>query len=180
MNVLSTNVGKKEIIKYRGKNVSTGIFKLPTKQGIFLEKEDVKTDEVVDRRYHGGIDKACYIYGYQHYKFWSEAHPDLSLSHGFFGENITLDIFDETIVQIGSIYQLGDGVVQISQPRQPCFKLGVRFESQKVVKQMVNSGFCGSYVRVIENGLVRPGDKMTPLEIKTNQPTIKHTFFSSA
>ena len=160
MKVVSVNTGKKEIVEWRGQQVETGIFKYPVKGSIRLGNEDVVNDSVVDRKYHGGIDKAVYAYSHDHYPFWIDQYPDLEWNFGMFGENLTIDGLDESKMKIGSIYQVGAAKVQVCQPRQPCFKLGIRFNTQTVLKTFVNQPFCGVYFRVIEEGDVTVGDEL--------------------
>ena len=164
MKVISTNISDIQVIKFRGKNVKTGIFKYPTTEAIFLGKEDVAKDNVIDRRYHGGFDKACYLYSTAHYNYWKVLYPNLKFDFGMFGENLSIDALFENKIYIGDIYQLGEAKVQISQPREPCFKLGARFETQKVVHQFLKADFPGIYLRVLEEGNVSIGDEMTLLE----------------
>ena len=160
MQVVSVNIGKKETITWRGKSIQTGIFKYPVDHPIYLGKTDVVSDIVVDRRYHGGIDKACYIYSEDHYNKWKLEYPDLDWDFGMFGENITVRGLDESQLQIGDIFYIGECRVQVTQPRQPCFKLGIRFNSQKVIKSFINSPYPGVYVKVIQPGEVKSGDNM--------------------
>ena len=160
MKVVSVNTGKKEVVEWRGQQVETGIFKFPIKYSIHLGIEDVENDSVVDRRYHGGIDKAVYAYSHDHYPFWIDQYPDLEWNFGMFGENLTIEGLDESKLNIGSIYQVGSAKIQVCQPRQPCFKLGIRFETQAVLKTFVNESFCGVYFRVIEEGEVAVGDEL--------------------
>lgn len=167
LKVISLNIGKKQEVDWRGKKVQTGIFKRPVDYPIFLGKEDVATDDVVERKYHGGVNKACYIYSADHYHYWSEKYPEVDMTFGALGENITLSGLDETQINIGDIYQLGEAIVQVSQPRQPCFKLGIRFGSQKIVKDFFRSPYSGIYLRIIQEGEVKMGDEMT---LKTTVP----------
>ncbi len=159
MRVKSTNIGKPKTVLWRGKEVETGIYKYPINDSIYLDKEDVKGDHVIDRRYHGGVDKACYLYGANHYPYWKEKHPDLDWDYGMFGENITVDVFDEHKIKIGATYALGTALVQISRPRQPCYKLGIRFGDQKIIKEFIDSLFSGVYVRVLKSGSVKIEDQ---------------------
>jgi MOSC domain-containing protein YiiM len=163
MKVKSVNIGNKKEVKWKGKKVFTGIYKFSTEE-IFLDFEEVKLDEVVDRKYHGGIDKACYIYSANHYKFWSTLYPNLDFIDGMFGENITISDLDESKIFIGDIYKLGDATVQVTQPRQPCFKLGIRFGNQKIIKQFINQPYPGIYLKVIERGKVKKGDYFQLIE----------------
>ena len=166
MKIVSTNIGEARVLEHNGKEVKTGIFKFPVEQGIYLGAEDVEGDNVMDRRYHGGTDKACYLYSADHYKYWQERYPDLQLPWGMFGENLTVEGLHEADVKIGNIYKIGEAVVQATQPRQPCFKLQYRFHDKEIVRQFVDSGFSGVYVRVLENGQVKAGDEMTLINEK--------------
>ncbi len=159
MKVVSVNIGESKTISWRGKEVRTGIFKHPVNQPIYLDSEDVKNDHVIDRRFHGGVDKACYLYAENHYAYWKEKYPSLSWDYGMFGENLTVDGFYENKVKIGTIYTLGKATVQISRPRQPCYKLGVRFGNSKIIKQFIDSLLSGVYVRVLQPGTVAVGDE---------------------
>lgn len=166
MKVVSTNIGEKRTILWKGKEVQTGIFKYPVSQPIYLGSEDVENDHVIDRRYHGGKDKACYLYSADHYSYWKEFYPDLEMPFGIFGENLTIEGLHEAQVNIGDIYQIGEAVVQAAQPRQPCFKLEFRFNDNQIVQQFIDSGFAGIYVRVLKNGTVKSGDSMELIERK--------------
>ncbi len=159
MKVVSTNIAQGKTILWRGNEVKTGIYKHPVHEPIFLGIEDVKDDHVIDRRYHGGVDKACYLYSSHHYPYWKMKYPDLDWNYGMFGENLTIDRFDEHIIKIGSIYTLGDASIQISRPRQPCYKLGVRFGNQGVIREFIDSLFSGVYVRVLKPGSVKVEDQ---------------------
>ena len=175
MRIISTNIGESRIIRWNGKDVQTGIFKFPVNEPIFLGNEDVEKDNVVDRRYHGGVDKACYLYSADHYKYWQNLYPNLEMPFGIFGENLTVEGLHEAEVNIGDIYKIGEAVVQATQPRQPCFKLEFRFNNRNIVRQFIDSGFAGVYVRVIEKGNVKTGDSMELLERK-NSLSIQKVF----
>lgn len=176
MIVVSTNIGEPVEIDWRGKMVKTGIFKYPVKESIYLGKEDVTGDHVIDRRYHGGIDKACYLYSTNHYEFWKERYPDLDWQWGMFGENLTVEDIDESTIRIGDVYRLGTALVQVTQPRQPCFKLGVRFGNQKMVREFLESPYPGVYVRVLEEGKVEVGDEMSREKQASENMTLKDVF----
>ena len=168
MKIISVNIATPKMISWRGKQVKTGIYKKPVDTHINLGIEDVVNDHVIDRRYHGGIEKACYLYALDHYEYWQKIYPDLDWHYGMFGENLTVEGFDEKTIKIGSIYRLGNAKVQISRPRQPCYKLGVRFGTQKIVKQFINSNFSGVYVKVLEPGEVKSNDELI-LEKEPNE-----------
>ncbi|MFT5823894.1 MAG: MOSC domain-containing protein YiiM [Crocinitomix sp.] len=158
MKIESLNIGEKQTVSWRGKPVQTGIYKYPVDHSIVLGKTDVEGDIVVDRRYHGGEDKACYLYSKDNYAFWREKYPTLDWDYGMFGENITVDGLNEAELQIGDILYLGECRVQVTQPRQPCFKLGIRFETQKILKEFIAAPYPGVYVKVIQEGAVQKGD----------------------
>lgn len=160
MKVVSTNIGAKQEVEWQGKPVSTGIFKYPTSDGIFLEKEDVRSDAVVNRQYHGGVDKACYAYSADFYNYWKSKFPDLEWDFGMFGENLTIVGLDETKISIGDTFAIGEAIIQVSEPRQPCFKLNLRFNSSLMVKQFTQFGYSGVYFRVLTEGQVNVGDTL--------------------
>jgi MOSC domain-containing protein YiiM len=166
MKIISTNIGESKTINWNGKEVTTGIYKYPVTQPIYLGSEDVENDHVIDRRYHGGIDKACYLYSADHYGYWQKLYPDLELPWGIFGENLTVEGLQETDVHIGDVFRIGEAVVQATQPRQPCFKLEFRFNDKQIVRKFIDSGFAGVYVRVIEKGQVKIGDSMELIKRK--------------
>lgn len=160
MKVISTNLGEPTKINWNGKQTLTGIYKYPVDQPIYLDTEDVQGDTVVDRKYHGGIYKACYLFSADHYDYWKAKYPQLEWDWGMFGENLTIQGLDESQLRIGSTYRLGTALVQISQPREPCYKLGIRFGDQEILKQFIDHGRPGTYIRVLEPGTVSKGDSM--------------------
>lgn len=175
MKIISVNLGEPKTIQWRGKEVSTGIFKYSVDEPIYLGQDDVVNDHVIDRRYHGGVDKACYLYSSNHYKYWHTLFPELEMPWGMFGENLTVEGLHEAEVNIGDIFKIGDTVVQATQPRQPCFKLEFRFHDKEIVRKFVDSGFSGVYVRVLEKGSVKSGDTMELIE-KKNSPSIQKVY----
>ncbi|MFV0590081.1 MAG: MOSC domain-containing protein [Draconibacterium sp.] len=168
MKIISTNTGEPRTLPFNGKEVTTGIFKFSVKEGIFLGAEDVENDHVIDRRYHGGPDKACYLYSADHYKYWSKLYPKLEMPWGMFGENLTVEGLHEAEVNIGDVFSMGDVIVQATQPRQPCYKLNFRFHDKEIVRKFVDSGFSGVYVRVLEGGQVTTGAELKCVERKNS------------
>lgn len=175
MKIISTNIGEPKTIEWNGKKVQTGIYKYQVNDPIFLGTEDVKADNVMDRKHHGGVDKACYLYSADHYSYWKKFYPELEMPWGMFGENLTVDGLHEAEINIGDTFQLGEAVIQATQPRQPCFKLGVRFGNPKMAKMFVSSSFPGVYLRVLKNGKVKTGDAFILLE-KKNALSIQKIF----
>lgn len=176
MKVISTNIGKSVEINYHGKIEKTGMYKYPVDKAIFLGKEDVGDDSVIDRRYHGGEDKACYWYSEGHYSFWKEKFPDLEWEFGMFGENLSISNLDEGEIKIGDIYQIGTAKVQVTQPRQPCYKLNYRFECNTMVKQFIDAGYPGVYIRVIQEGEIINGDDLILLERREESLSLREVY----
>ena len=160
MKVISTNISEAKTITWKGKEELTGIFKKPVNGGIYLGDTDVENDAVVDRKYHGGVDKACYLFTADIYDEWKALFPESDWSLGMFGENLTVALLDEREIYIGDQYQIGEALVEVSEPREPCYKLGIRFGTQSVLKSFINQPNCGVYVRVLQSGKVTAGDKL--------------------
>jgi len=176
MKVVSVNIGEKQSIKWRGRKVQTGIFKYPVNSAIFLGKTGVNHDQVIDRKYHGGEYKACYIYSADHYDYWKSLYPELEFDYGMFGENITIHGMQETDMFLGDVYQIGEAKVEITQPREPCFKLGARFGTQKVLKQFINAPYPGAYLRVLEEGAVKSGDEIKLISKGFEESSLKDVY----
>jgi MOSC domain-containing protein YiiM len=176
MIVKSVNIGEKKVINFKGKIVETGIFKYPVKTPIFLGEEDVENDAVIDRKYHGGIDQAVYAYAENHYEYWKNLYPNLDWQYGMFGENLTISNLEETEILVGSTYKLGQVILEVTKPREPCFKLGLRFGTQAVLKQFWNSTMCGVYFKVLKTGKVAVGDTLELIEKSKNTLTIAEVY----
>ena len=175
---MSVNIGEKKSINYKGRVIETGIFKFPVKHPIFLDIEDVKNDDVVDRRYHGGIDKAVYGYSEDHYKYWNGLYPNLDWEYGMFGENLTISNLEETEIHVGNIYKLGETILEVTKPREPCMKLGLRFGTQKILKQFWNETKSGIYFKILKTGNVEIGDELTLNYNSETSPTISEVYKS--
>jgi MOSC domain-containing protein YiiM len=176
MIIKSLNIAQPQTVRWRLKTIQTGIYKNPTKKPLILGTEAVVGDAVMDRKYHGGVDKACYAYSSEAYLYWDQLYPDFDFSFGFFGENLTIENFSESNVRIGNQYKIGSCLVEVSQPREPCFKLGIKFGSQKIVKAFVNSDFPGAYFRVLKPGIVSLDDSMELIHSNIDEPTVLDTF----
>ena len=158
MQIISTNISQPKTVLWRGRNILTGIYKKPVEEPIYLGKEDVENDAVIDRKHHGGTCKACYLFGADYYDDWQALYPKLNWEWGMFGENLTVAGLDETKLYVGAVYRLGEAVVQITEPRQPCYKLGIRFGTQDVLTKFLEYSHSGTYVRILEEGKVAKGD----------------------
>ncbi|TGV00615.1 MOSC domain-containing protein [Flavivirga rizhaonensis] len=171
MKILSTNIAKPTSLIWNGKEVITGIYKKPTNLPIYLGKEGVTNDEVSDKKVHGGEFKACYIFSHGHYTYWKNLYPNLAWNHGMFGENLTVSGLNEKDLYIGDIYEIGEALVQVTQPREPCYKLGIKFGTQNVLKDFIEHGFPGTYVRILKEGFVKRGDTFKLIEQAKNSLT---------
>lgn len=178
MKIISTNIGRPTKIFWNGKETNTGIYKYPVGEPVLLDMEDVQGDTVVDRKYHGGPYKACYLFAADQYPYWKAKYPNLDWNWGMFGENLTVQGLDESKLRIGSVYKLGSALVQITQPREPCYKLGIRFGDQNILKAFIDHAHPGTYLRVLEPGKVSVGDAMELVEASKN-PLTTQQFFTS-
>nr|WP_299074279.1 MOSC domain-containing protein [uncultured Allomuricauda sp.] len=176
MKVISTNLGKATSILWNGKKEQTGIFKYPVRTSIVLEKNDVFKDTIIDRKHHGGEHKACYLFSANHYPYWKEKYPDLKWDWGMFGENLTVEDLDESKIRIGNVYRIGTALVQITQPREPCYKLGIRFGTQEILKQFIDHGFPGTYIKILEVGEVNVGDSLELVQESENTLTVQQFY----
>lgn len=178
MKVVSTNIGKRETHQWKNKIAETGIFKYPTNNPVFLGLEDVENDAVVDRKYHGGIDQAVYAYSANHYDYWKKLYPHLNFNFGMFGENLTITNLDETTINVGDVYQLGSALVEVTKPREPCFKLIFRFQNEAIVQQFWDTTYCGVYFKVLQTGIVKNDDSLQLVKKATNTQTIADVYIS--
>jgi len=176
MKVIATNIGNATSITWNGKEENTGIFKYPTSEPLYLGKTDVAQDTVIDRKHHAGINKACYLFSSDHYPYWKKLYPDLDWDWGMFGENLTIEGMNESLIRIGDCYKIGTALVQVSQPREPCYKLGIRFNNQEILKQFIDHGYPGTYVRILEEGEVATGDALVLIETSENPLTVKQFY----
>lgn len=138
----------------------TAIFKTPADGPLTLSKLGLAGDEVADRRNHGGIDGAVLAYAASHYKLWANELPDKRMGYGGFGENLTIDGLTEENVAIGDRWRIGDAVLEVSKPRQPCWKLCRRWNQPDLAKRVAQSGRGGWYLRVKSPGVLTAGDAM--------------------
>lgn len=158
MKVISVNVGLPQEIEWNGKIISTGIYKEPVDGPISLKKLNLEGDGQADLTVHGGPNMAVYVYSANHYEFWKKQLPSHELNWGAFGENLTVEGCSDDEVCIGDRFRMGTAEVQVTQPRVPCFKLGIRFGDQGMVKQFMNSGRFGFYLRVLKEGAIQADD----------------------
>ena len=124
---------------------------------------NLEGDEQADLTVHGGPDKALYSYAAEHYSWWRSEMPDVEFTYGKFGENLTTEGLLEDKIYIGDEFKIGTAVVRVSQPRLPCYKLGIRFDRVDIIKKFMQSAFSGIYFAVVEEGELKVGDEITYL-----------------
>lgn len=168
MRVISVNVGLPREVVWKGQKVSTGIFKEPVQGRVVMRKLNLDGDRQADLSVHGGADKAVYAYPSEHYKFWHQQYPGRELPWGMFGENFTTEGMREEDVNIGDRFRIGSGEVIVKQPRMPCYKLGVKFGRDDVLKIFLQSGRTGFYFGVVKEGEVEAGDEIELIERDKN------------
>ena len=176
MRIISLNLGIPRTIAWKNRTGETGIFKYSVETPIFLRKEGVSGDSVLNRVAHGGVDKACYLFGENNYPFWRNLYPDLEFSWGMFGENITVTDLDESVIRIGDIIKIGDVTIQVSQPRQPCWKQDFRFNSELFSPQFIEQKKCGFYVRILQEGYVSNEYQLELIETNPESLTVQEVF----
>jgi MOSC domain-containing protein YiiM len=164
MKLVSVNTGLPREVKWHGRDVTTGIFKEPVKGRLALRTLNLDGDRQADLTVHGGAFKAVYCYSLAHYEYWRKELPGRELPMGMFGENFTVDggpdePLEET-VHLGDRFSVGTAEVVVTQPRLPCYKLGIRFGSDDMVKRFLASGRTGFYLAVVREGEVGAGDEM--------------------
>jgi len=155
---VSVNVGGPREIQSRGKIVRTSIFKSSVEGRVRVAAQNIAGDQQSDLAVHGGIDKAVYAYPSEHYEYWRKELPDLEFPWGAFGENLTTEGLLEDKVLIGDRFRAGSAEFVVTQPRIPCYKLGIRFNRPEMVKRFLRSGRSGFYLAVLREGDVAAGD----------------------
>ena len=158
MRLLSINVGLPREVDWRGETVQTSIFKSPVVGRVPVRTLNLEGDQQSDLSVHGGIDKAVYAYPSEHYAYWREELPGMDLPWGAFGENFTTEGLLEGSVRIGDRLRAGSAQFVVTQPRMPCFKLGIRFGRPDMVKRFQRSGRSGFYLAIVQEGEVTAGD----------------------
>jgi MOSC domain-containing protein YiiM len=169
MQVISVNVGQPRKVVWKGQTVETGIFKEPVKGRIAVRRLNLGGDRQADLTVHGGLDKAVYAYPAEHHPFWREQFPEMKLPWGMFGENLTIKGFLEDTVHIGDHFRVGSARLMVTQPRVPCYKLGIKFGRDDILKRFLDSGMTGFYFAVLEEGEVAAGDSISLLHRDEHQ-----------
>lgn len=162
MRLVSVNVSPGRTVRWKGRDVDTGIFKEPVTGPVRVGRDNLEGDRQSDLRVHGGEYKAVYSYASEHYAWW-RGELGRDLPSGTFGENLTTEGFPEEEACVGDRFRVGSALLEAVQPRFPCFKLGLRFGDDSIIERFLESGRWGVYFRVVEEGVLRAGDGMTPV-----------------
>jgi MOSC domain-containing protein YiiM len=169
MKLVSVNTGLPREVNWHGRIVTTGIFKQPIENHVAVRNLNLDGDRQADLTVHGGEYKAVYCYPVAHYDYWTRELPGQQLPMGMFGENFTTDGLLEDSVYIGDQFSVGSAEVIVTQPRLPCYKLGVRFQSDDMVKRFLASGRTGFYLAVTHEGEVGAGDEIKVIDQDPNR-----------
>jgi MOSC domain-containing protein YiiM len=172
MKLISVNVGLPREITVGGKTVKTSIWKYPVQRRVHVSTLNLDGDQQSDLSVHGGVDKAVYLYPSEHYSYWRTQLPDVELPWGAFGENFTSDGILEDQTRIGDRIRVGSAEFMVTQPRMPCYRLGIRFNRRDMVKRFLQSKRSGFYLAVIREGEVEQGDAIEFLEKQESGVTI--------
>ena len=169
--LISVNVGLPRVVMSNADPVSTGIFKEPARGRVMLRTLNLDGDRQADLSVHGGPSKAVYAYPSEHYDYWKRELPEIKLPWGMFGENFTIAGLLESELNIGNKFQVGSAIVMVSEPRLPCYKLGIKFDRPDIIKKFLASERTGFYFAVLQEGEVGAGDQIELIE--TSKDTVK-------
>jgi MOSC domain-containing protein YiiM len=172
MKIISANVGLPREVIWKGRKVTTGIFKEPVEGAIKVRGFNLEGDQQADLTVHGGRDKAVYAYASEHYDYWRKELPEMSLPFGMFGENLTTEDLFETEVNIGDRLRIGTSLFEVTQPRMPCYKLALKFGRDDIIKRFLQSERSGIYFAVIEEGEIKAGDAIEFISRDENRVTV--------
>jgi MOSC domain-containing protein YiiM len=167
MRVLSVNIGLPREVIWRGKSITTGIYKEPVACRVPLRTLNLDGDQQADLRVHGGPEKAVYAYPSEFYELWSRERPELDFGPGAFGENLTTEGLIDDDVSVGDRFRVGTAELVVTQPRLPCFKLGIKMGRDEFVTEFLERSLFGFYLAVAREGKVAAGDPIVELERDT-------------
>ncbi|MBI3574645.1 MAG: MOSC domain-containing protein [Gammaproteobacteria bacterium] len=176
MRLISVNVGLPRTVSYRDSNVITGVYKEAVAGSVWVRRLNLEGDGQADLKVHGGEHKAAYVYPHEHYAFWARELGRNDFSFGQFGENLTVEGLLEDAVFIGDIFRVGEVLVQVSQPRAPCFKLGIRMGNASFPARFTAANRTGFYLRVLEEGRVAAGDAIVLAERAKDSVSVSSAF----
>lgn len=172
MKLISINVAQPREVLWKNRRISTGIFKEPVEGTVKVRTLNLEGDGQADLTVHGGRDKAVYAYAAEHYDFWRKELPDMDIPFGMFGENLTAEGIFENEVNIGDRLRIGTVLFEVTQPRMPCYKLGLKFGRDDIIKKFLQSERSGIYFAVLEEGEIKAGDEIEFVSRDANQVTV--------
>jgi len=172
MKIVSLNVGRPREVMWKGKRVTTGIFKEPVAGRVMMRSLNLDGDRQADLSVHGGSSKAVYAYPVEHYEYWRKELPEMKLPWGKFGENLTTEGLREDGLNIGDRLRIGSAEVMVTEPRLPCYKLGITFGRDDIIKRFLRSGRTGFYVAVLQEGEIGAGDSVDLISRDGNAVTV--------
>lgn len=172
MKIVAISVGRPREVRWKGRSVLTSIFKAPVEGPVRATRTNLEGDEQSDLEVHGGEDKAVYAYPAEHYAYWRDQLPGIDLPWGAFGENLTVEGLLEHEVRTGDRLRAGSVEFVVTDPRMPCYKLGLRFDDPYMVKRFHASGRTGFYLSVAQQGEIRAGDAIALLARDARAPSI--------
>jgi MOSC domain-containing protein YiiM len=172
MKLISVNVGRPRLVQSNGETVSTAIYKDPVTVPVRVTRSNLEGDRQADLNVHGGVSKAVYAYPVEHYEFWRERYREFPWQWGAFGENLTVEGLLEDDLHVGDRVAIGSVLLTITQPRTPCFKLGIKFGTNRILKEFLESGRSGFYFSVAQEGELQAGDEIRVIPAGAGQITI--------
>jgi MOSC domain-containing protein YiiM len=173
MELRSVNVSLPKAVSYQGRIIKTGIFKEPVSGRVRLREFNLDGDGQADLKVHGGTYKAVYVYTLENYDYWRRELGRDDLTYGQFGENFTVEGMPEDEVHVGDVFRVGQALMQVTQPRVPCFKLGLKMGDPAFVKKFLASERSGFYMRVVEEGEVGAGDEIKRVKVDPERMSVR-------
>ena len=170
--VVSVNVGAPRTLEHPGRVVTTAIWKHPVSGRVAVRGVNLAGDNQADRSVHGGADKAVYAYAREDYEWWAGELGSETLEAGTFGENLTVTGLDLGAAEVGERWRVGSALLEVSEPRFPCFKLGIRMNDPKFLKRFAAARRPGAYLRIVEEGELGAGDEIEVVERPGHRVTI--------
>ncbi len=173
MKVISVSVGKPKIVQTNNEGfVSTAISKKQVEGRVKVNQLNLEGDAQADLTVHGGRSKSVYVYPYEHYKFWKNELPEIEFENGNFGENLTTEGLLETDVFIGDKIRIGTAKFAVTEPRMPCYKLGIRFGRSDIIRRFLQSRRSGFYLTVLKTGELGADDSIEILSRDANKVSV--------
>lgn len=172
MKLVSLNIALPRIVEWNGDPVATGIFKEPVPGPIMLRTLNLDGDRQADLSVHGGVSKAVYAYPSEHYEFWKKELPAMELPYGMFGENFTTEGLFEERLNIGDHFRVGEAELVVTEPRLPCYKLGIKFGRSDIIRKFLQSRRTGFYFAVLKEGIVKAGDAFELMSREGNDVSV--------